>query len=40
MTSFLVMEANMVAVTEFRAKMPRWRKSSATLLREVRDAAL
>jgi prevent-host-death family protein len=25
---------------EFRTKMPRWRKSSATLLREVRDAEL
>jgi len=24
-------------LTEFRAKMPRWRKSSATLLREMRD---
>lgn len=25
---------------EFRARMPRWRKSSACLLREVRDEAL
>jgi prevent-host-death family protein len=24
-------------LTEFRAKMPRWRKSSAILLREMRD---
>jgi len=26
-------------LAEFRAKTPHWRKSSATLLREVRDAS-
>lgn len=28
------------SLAEFRAKMPRWRRSSATLLGEVRDEGL